>query len=423
MNKSSLTVIIKDYSEGSIKGQHEIKKPDEFDLQIQYDRVLLVLDTLIDRIKVAICLPIFLRNNSSLMYQYLSPEDVKYVNHRCLKYVMPLTPQKSVDTSVYSILIRNIALLHTPTKLTSISQYDDINSNLIDLHMKQVIDILCKNYKLKIAVQDEYKFLVDSDSVYFVNLLQQLRGIVANKITVSAAEQEKTDKALSKAWKGNKELKDNIAATTKEIGIQRRIFAKQFHVNTELIQELKSKIRNCNDKYRSEVKNFTSNIEMNMVYDSETSRKIQIDLASQAKMLQQQHETLLYQHLNQEKKLHAKKSKIEQQLVSWLNKYDSDMTERQIEIDEVTEGFNEERKELEALEQKFDEQLEIYQQIIGEKEEEEYEEWLQILANFVRNRAARVIQRWVRKIFLKSKEKTMPGKQAKGKRKGKGKRK
>lgn len=75
-----------------------------------------------------------------------------------------------------------------------------------------------------------------------------------------------------------------------------------------------------------------------MAEDTHASERRQADLAADAKNTVYQYETLLSQHLQHEKNLRNKRSKVETQLCSWLNKYDADIGERQAEFEEITRG-------------------------------------------------------------------------------------
>ena len=53
----------------------------------------------------------------------------------------------------------------------------------------------------------------------------------------------------------------------------------------------------------------------------------------------------------------------------------------------------------------MEEQLNIYDSIIREKEEKEFEAYREKYEKFVNNRCARIIQRWWRKVFGNKKKK------------------
>lgn len=58
-----------------------------------------------------------------------------------------------------------------------------------------------------------------------------------------------------------------------------------------------------------------------------------------------------------------------------------------------------------AFQDDMNEQFIVYNGIIREREEKEFEEYRERYENFVKNRSAKIIQRWWRKLRLKLKKK------------------
>lgn len=72
-----------------------------------------------------------------------------------------------------------------------------------------------------------------------------------------------------------------------------------------------------------------------MVQETIESEARQEELSANAKAAVQKYESLLEQHLNEEKALRAKRYKVETQLATWLAKYDQDIGERNAEFEEI----------------------------------------------------------------------------------------
>ncbi|KAK4873842.1 hypothetical protein RN001_013202 [Aquatica leii] len=332
--KPSLKGSVSKTSSGSI-GQNGTIQTDseELELQIQNQRILVLIDSAIEKIKVA----------------------------------------SMKTSSVYNI-----------------------KNKFVDLHLKQALEILCQNHKLKEEAQEEYKFYVDPACLHFIEMLQQIRGIVSDKLKMTAATAINKEKALNKAWRENRILEKHLSEINQEIARQRQAFIDEVNSRHETIRELHMNIRDYEFDFKEDARNLVEANDISMIEDREISKQKQVDLSYDTKAIQQQYETLLTKHLNQERKLRAKRLKVEQQLVNWLAKYDSDMSDRQKEFDELTQGFNEEHQELTALQAMYDEQLPIHTALMAEKSEDEYKEWCAAVLNFIRNRSAKLIQRWWR---------------------------
>ncbi|PSN46683.1 hypothetical protein C0J52_06379 [Blattella germanica] len=115
--------------------------------------------------------------------------------------------------------------------------------------------------------------------------------------------------------------------------------------------------------------------------------------------------------------------KAEMQLVSWLNKYDADIGEKQAEYDEIMTGFEEEKKQMEELQEQFDIQNEQYTQLMQEKEDEERAIFEEKMYIFICNRSARRIQRYWRAYRARKLARKKARRQKKGGKGKKGKKK
>lgn len=132
------------------------------------------------------------------------------------------------------------------------------------------------------------------------------------------------------------------------------------------------------------------------------------------------------------------RSKVENQLLGWLQKFDQDIGEKQTEEEEVQARLDEEKKQLEkiqvnrykdshkdsgilhvisspSLQRKLEEQEEEYDELMQEKAEYEQEVLEHKLYIFILNRSARRIQR----SFRAYKARKLAKKKAKKEKKGK----
>ena len=79
-------------------------------------------------------------------------------------------------------------------------------------------------------------------------------------------------------------------------------------------------------------------------------------------------------HKEIELTLRKRKHKFQQEVENWIGKYDVDMEERQGEVEDVFVIYNEEKAQLEELEQKYKELEVVYNGILETKRKEQEEE-------------------------------------------------
>lgn len=151
------------------------------------------------------------------------------------------------------------------------------------------------------------------------------------------------------------------------------------------------------------------------------SEEKQVHLAEEAKRITKEYELLLEEHLGTEKHSRSKRFKAETQLQNWIIKYDQDIGERQAEYETFKAKFvrtvlplniiisvsictqsnkriiffryDEEKAEMEALQDLFDDQEDEYVFLMKEKAEEEERIYNEMAFHLLQSRCARIIQR------------------------------
>jgi IQ domain-containing protein D len=138
--------------------------------------------------------------------------------------------------------------------------------------------------------------------------------------------------------------------------------------------------------------------------------------------LRQQFQTLVAEHREQEQVLRKEKLKQETYLESVLNRYDEDMTKKQVEYDEIEKLYEEEKIQLADLREKFTPLEEEYLKIVEERRIEDAIRKMEEDTLNNKIKAALIIQSYWRGFKLR-KGLVLKKKKGKGKGKGKGKKK
>ncbi|KAK4873843.1 hypothetical protein RN001_013203 [Aquatica leii] len=227
---------------------------------------------------------------------------------------------------------------------------------LVDPRMAHVLELLWNNDAVKEKCSQNYNMLVDDNAKTLVSCVKNLRRIAQMKLPQTASEQRSRETNLKNAWEENKRMKEEITG----IGIL---------LNIKLI-------------IAASVQHYT---------------------------------TVLAEHMLNEKKLRSNRLKIETQLISWLNKFDDDMQERQQQYDDIKAAYDADKIEMENLKALFDVQEKEYVIAMEEKAEEEARLTELMVQNFLRNHAARIIQKCWR-LYRRRKLERPKKKKGKGKR-------
>ncbi|KAK7870718.1 hypothetical protein R5R35_009870 [Gryllus longicercus] len=156
-----------------------------------------------------------------------------------------------------------------------------------------------------------------------------------------------------------------------------------------------------------------------MVMEWKSSQMRQMALEQELQDLEDHLKTLRENNHKAESDMRTRRTKLERQLEAIIASYDSDMSERQAELDQLTQELEDERRALAELQTQLREQEEDYEQLLAERSEEEEAHFQRQLWTFLTNRAARVIQRGWREHLVRKAAR----RKAKGKGKGKDKKK
>jgi len=251
------------------------------------------------------------------------------------------------------------------------------------------------------------------DYTYFIR--EQLFA----RLVTSPYEERDKQKTLIQILTREKKARAHISKLEEELNIATAEKDEEIAARNDVLRNNKLSIQSVEQE--SEVLNRqlladASKKETLEVKNSEgRGGKLQQDLIK----FKQQLQSNLGEHRESELSLRKKKFKIETEVENWIQKYDSEMTEKQENLDELTVIYNEESKQLQMIEQKFAVLEKEYLQIVEErrvKKEKREKEEAELRAMI---KAATMFQAFWRSYKCR---KMLKAKQNKGK-KGKGKKK
>ncbi|KAB0794196.1 hypothetical protein PPYR_13816 [Photinus pyralis] len=355
------------------------------DVEVQASRVLRVMNNAIAKLKIATCLPAFISDDSLLLRKYLRNDEVDFIQVTCEQYISPLGQQARM------------------TKKNSVAHP----------RMALALDMIWNNMELRNLALENHGDLADPTALPLIDSIHSLTQLTETKLGQTAKEERLSRKQLRTAWYENAEMQKQLSELTTKIERQGDEGESKIVQSMQLVRSYQNKILSHIQTVKRTIKERVENSEKTMYGESTASLVRQANLSSDAKTVTNQYEAVLSQHLNVEKKLRAKRLKVETQLANWLSKYDADMGERQAEFEHLDDIYNRQKESMDLLRVMVAEQQAEYEALWTERLEEG-------LANLRVNRAARIIQRCWRKYRAK-KLAAKRGKSDKKKKKKKGK--
>ncbi|KAH9627931.1 hypothetical protein HF086_015375, partial [Spodoptera exigua] len=157
-------------------------------------------------------------------------------------------------------------------------------------------------------------------------------------------------------------------------------------------------------EFLMELEHFRDLMNIQILLKEETERFEQMMAMKEELINKLEHELVI---LNQEASVKLKKKmfKVETQLLSWLQKYDLEMSDKQVELDEFTQKHEEEVEKCQELEKQLAEQDIEYIPLMAEREAEYNQEMTEKMNKFLLDHAARVIQHAWREVLVNRAEK------------------
>ncbi|XP_029778067.1 dynein regulatory complex protein 10 isoform X2 [Suricata suricatta] len=256
----------------------------------------------------------------------------------------------------------------------------------------------------------------------FIDCLMELRGFLFEKLLTSPMEAREKSQFLQEIGKRNRKNQDIIDALENELAASVKDRDAEVEKENVMIQELKNHLHQMLKVSETNLLRTKREAEKQQKVDFRASQARVAKIKQEMLLLRTQHHNLVVQNREAEQAL-RKKYKVETEIENWIQKYDSEMSEKQDEYEELDAIHKEEKVQLEELKQRHNLLLEEFAQIRAEQEVnakrrmEAEQEMLHMV------RAATLIQAvwkgYLVRSLLRSKKKRSKNKG--GDRKGKGK--
>ncbi|XP_044729477.1 dynein regulatory complex protein 10-like [Chrysoperla carnea] len=354
-------------------------------LEIERSRIIDIINESVNNISIALCLDNFIQNAEVFIVPYFNKEELKII----FKGFLDREMREMVETKGISVHYDDISINKQieDKDLTPLNEALNIfckNPNIINLARSNFFGSKCKSASTEYGIFTAFSEMCD----FFID-----------RLNIRADEERRESDYLVAIWDKNEKAKMRIAELHNTLKEKQAKYERLKKEKGEYISTHEETIRNKTLRCQEEIIQNTTIAERHMADDWHVSVEKQRELKELCKQIRNEMETLVANHVYIEKQSRAKRLKIEMQLLSWVKKYDDEMGERQDRYDVLLKQFEDEKYLLEEMTKKFEEQEQIYIELMREKREYLHKIWLEKVSHFIRTIAARHIQRWYRRIL------------------------
>ncbi|NWX53415.1 DRC10 protein, partial [Promerops cafer] len=258
----------------------------------------------------------------------------------------------------------------------------------------------------------------ESPADVFIKAFMEFRDFMLERLLTSPDEEKEKIQFMKDISLRVEKNTETISALREELAAVIQTRDEEVNKKDKTIKNLKSSMEGLAKDCKADIQQIMKEGEKQQKEDEEASQDMCARLKQDIQHLGVQFNALVLEHRASELVLRKEKCKAEKEIQKWVQKYDTDMTEKQTTYDEIQAVYNEEKDQLALLMEKHAVLLQEYNEIeeerrmLKEKEEEAAREEAR------RNDAATCIQAFWKGYFVRSIYKS---KLKKGKGKGKGK--
>ncbi|XP_062844813.1 dynein regulatory complex protein 10 [Trichomycterus rosablanca] len=255
--------------------------------------------------------------------------------------------------------------------------------------------------------------------------LQNFRDVVLERLVTTPSEEQKLKRRAQEATVRHRSNLERIDKLEKDVAEAERERDEELSRRDEEISRRKDSLQRIIKEKQENVLKIQTDSVQQKISDQKNSEEKRQRLQLRADQLQTQLTNISAEHWESGTTLRKKNKKLETQIENLIKRYDSDLGEKQVELEKLMQMYEEERAELKDLQELHVVLEPEYAQIMEERrraQERRVEEEKELQT---KSRAAIIIQAvwrgWsVRKAMKnKSKSKSKKGKKGKGGKKGK----
>ncbi|XP_069651535.1 dynein regulatory complex protein 10 [Haliaeetus albicilla] len=285
--------------------------------------------------------------------------------------------------------------------------------------VRNVLRLLLANPLLCQALKYEARAR-ESPAELFIKAFGEFRNFMLERLLTSPMEEEEKIKFMEDISLQIKKNAEAITALQAELAAAIRTREEEIHKKDNVIKDLKTSMQDLAKVCKAGIQQIKQEGEKQQKEELQASQARCARLQQDIQQLGAQLNALVLEHRASELALRKRKCRVETEIVNWIQKYDTDMGEKQAEYEDVNAAYTEEKAQLSLLMEKRAVLLQEYSQIEEERRicQEKKEQALKEFTTMTLA-ATRIQAFWrgylVRSLF-KSKRKKKKKKKGKGKK-------
>ncbi|XP_071619224.1 dynein regulatory complex protein 10 isoform X1 [Heliangelus exortis] len=322
-----------------------------------------------------------------------------------------------------------------PEGTTSLMEHQKLSKEMEHLRAEDPWYSLSLQEQLKGSTRNVLRLLLPNPAVYqvlkrqalvrespakgFIKALKEFRNLVLERLMTSPEEEEEKLRFLKATSFQIKENTETITALEAELAATAQTREEEADWKDNVIKDLQTSIQDLPQDSKTIIQQMKEEGEKQQKEELQASQARCAGLQQDIQELGARLNALVLEHRASEMALRKRKCRMEAEIVNWIQKYDTDMGEKEAEYEEIQASYEEEKAQLSLLMEKRDFLLPEYSQIEEERRilQEKKEQASRELA--IMTRAAIRIQAFWRGYLIRSIFKSKLKKKGKGKGKGK----
>ncbi|NXO30667.1 DRC10 protein, partial [Cisticola juncidis] len=216
----------------------------------------------------------------------------------------------------------------------------------------------------------------ESAADVFIRAFMEFRDFTLERLLTSPDEEKEKLQFMEDISLRVEKTMETLSALREELAAVTQTRDEQLNRKDKTIEELKTSMENLAKDCKAEIRHIMEEGEKQQKEDEKASQDRCARLKQDAQLLGARLNALVLEHQASELVLKQEKCKAEQEIQKWVQKYDTDMTEKQATYEELQDAYSEEKEQLALLMEKHALLLQEYTEIeeerrmLEEKEEE-----------------------------------------------------
>ncbi|XP_032842860.2 dynein regulatory complex protein 10 [Tyto alba] len=286
--------------------------------------------------------------------------------------------------------------------------------------VRNVLRLLLANSSICQALKCE-AWVKESPAEVFIKAFGEFRNFMLERLLTDPVEEEEKVQIMEDLSLQIEKNTESITALQAELAAAIRTQAEEIQKKDNEIKDLKTSMQDLAEDCKASIQQIKQEGEKRQNEELQASQAKYARLQQDIQQLEAQLNALIVEHRASELALRKRKNRMEMEIVNWIQKYDTDMGEKQAEYEEVHAAYAEEKAQLSLLTEKRAVLLQEYSQIAEERQirQEKEEQALKEL-NILTLAATRIQAFWrgylVRSLFKSKRKKKKKGKGKKAKK-------